>query len=442
MKVAFKTLGCKLNYSETSSISREFIKKGFQKVSFNETSDIYIINTCSVTQNADKEFKYLVNKVKKSNPDSSVVAIGCYAQLKPKKISNIPGVDLVIGADKKFDVLNYLNIDNKENNRIHSCEINSVDFFKSSFSLGERTRSFLKVQDGCDYKCTYCTIPLARGKSRSGEILKLVENAKYLVSNGIKEIVLTGVNIGDYGIFDVKSNKRESNFLELMTHFNKINDLERIRISSIEPNLLNDDIIEFVTNSKKFVSHFHIPLQSGSDKILKLMKRRYLTDLYKSRVNKIKDLMPHCCIGVDVIVGFPGETENDFKDTFNFLENLDISYLHVFSYSDRDNTESNTFIEKLPGKIKSERSKILRDLSLKKKKIFYKKNMNTVRPVLFESKNHDGYIFGYTDNYIRVKSVWSNELVDKIIDCKLIEIDDDLVVRVKTKTSVPKALHR
>ena len=348
----------------------------------------------------------------------------------------------MIGADKKFDVLNYLNTDNKENNRIHSCEINSVDFFKSSFSLGERTRSFLKVQDGCDYKCTYCTIPLARGKSRSGEILKLVENAKYLVSNGIKEIVLTGVNIGDYGIFDVKSNKKDSNFLELMTHFNKINDLERIRISSIEPNLLNDDIIEFVTNSKKFVSHFHIPLQSGSDKILKLMKRRYLTDLYKSRVNKIKDLMPHCCIGVDVIVGFPGETENDFKDTFNFLENLDISYLHVFSYSDRDNTESNTFIDKLPGKIKSKRSKILRDLSLKKKKIFYKKNMNTVRPVLFESKNHDGYIFGYTDNYIRVKSVWSNELVDKIIDCKLIEIDDDLVVRVKTKTSVPKALHR
>ena len=442
MKVAFKTLGCKLNYSETSSISREFIKKGFQKVSFNETSDIYIINTCSVTQNADKEFKYLVNKVKKSNPDSSVVAIGCYAQLKPKKISNIPGVDLVIGADKKFDVLNYLNIDNEESKRIHSCEINSVDFFKSSFSLGERTRSFLKVQDGCDYKCTYCTIPLARGKSRSGEILKLVENAKYLVSNGIKEIVLTGVNIGDYGIFDAKSNKRESNFLELMTHFNKINDLERIRISSIEPNLLNDDIIEFVTNSKKFVNHFHIPLQSGSDKILKLMKRRYLSDLYKSRVNKIKDLMPYCCIGVDVIVGFPGETENDFKDTFNFLENLDISYLHVFSYSDRDNTESNTFIEKLPGKIKSERSKILRDLSLKKKKIFYKKNMNTVRPVLFESKNHDGYIFGYTDNYIRVKSVWSNELVDKIIDCKLIEIDDDLVVRVKTKTSVTKALHR
>ena len=442
MKVAFKTLGCKLNYSETSSISREFIKKGFQKVSFNEASDIYIINTCSVTQNADKEFKYLVNKVKKSNPDSSVVAIGCYAQLKPKKISNIPGVDLVIGADKKFDVLNYLNIDNEESKRIHSCEINSVDFFKSSFSLGERTRSFLKVQDGCDYKCTYCTIPLARGKSRSGEILKLVENAKYLVSKGIKEIVLTGVNIGDYGIFDAKSNKKESNFLELMTHFNKINDLERIRISSIEPNLLNDDIIEFVSNSKKFVNHFHIPLQSGSDKILKLMKRRYLTDLYKSRIYKIKDLMPHCCIGVDVIVGFPGETENDFKDTFNFLENLDISYLHVFSYSDRDNTESNTFIDKLTGKIKSKRSKILRDLSLKKKKIFYKKNMNTLRPVLFESKNHDGYIYGYTDNYIRVKSVWSNELVDKIIDCKLIEIDDDLVVKVKTKTNDPRALHR
>ena len=279
-------------------------------------------------------------------------------------------------------------------------------------------------------------------KSRSGEILKLVENAKYLVSNGIKEIVLTGVNIGDYGIFDVNSNKRESNFLELMTHFNKINDLERIRISSIEPNLLNDDIIDFVTNSKKFVNHFHIPLQSGSDKILKLMKRRYLTNLYESRINKIKDLMPNCCIGVDVIVGFPGETEKDFNETLNFLRKLDISYLHVFSYSDRDNTESNFIENKLPNYVKSERSKILRQLSLKKKRTFYEYNINSERPVLFESKNSDGYIYGYTDNYIRVKAIWSNELVDKIIDCKLEKIDDDLIVRAKALIKMPKVLHQ
>ena len=442
MKVAFKTLGCKLNYSETSSISREFVKKGFQKVSFNESSDIYIINTCSVTQNADKEFKYLVNKVKKKNPKSSVVAIGCYAQLKPKKISQISGVDLVVGADKKFDVLNYINLNDKENNNVHSCEINSVDFFKNSFSMGERTRSFLKVQDGCDYKCTYCTIPLARGKSRSGQILQLVENAKYLVSNGIKEIVLTGVNIGDFGIFDVNSGVKESNFLELIKHFNKIRNLARLRISSIEPNLLSNEIIDFVYRSKKFVNHFHIPLQSGSDKILKLMKRRYLTSLYESRINKIKTLMPNCCVGVDVIVGFPGETEKDFNETLNFLRKLDISYLHVFSYSDRDNTESNLIENKVPNYVKSERSKILRDLSLKKKRTFYEFNINSERPVLFESKNSDGYIYGYTDNYIRVKAIWSKELVDNIINCKLEKIDDDLTVRAKALINIPKVLHQ
>ncbi len=442
MKVAFKTLGCKLNYSETSSISREFVKKGFQKVSFNESSDIYIINTCSVTHNADKEFKYLVNKVKKKNPKSSVVAIGCYAQLKPKKISNISGVDLVVGADKKFDVLNYLNLDNKENSNVHSCEISSVDFFKSSFSMGERTRSFLKVQDGCDYKCTYCTIPLARGKSRSGQILQLVENAKYLVSNGIKEIVLTGVNIGDFGIFDINSSKKESNFFELIKHFNKIRNLSRLRISSIEPNLLGNEIIDFVFKSKKFVNHFHIPLQSGSDKILKLMKRRYLTSLYESRIKKIKELMPNCCIGVDVIVGFPGETDKDFNETFNFLRKLDISYLHVFSYSDRDNTESNLMENKVPNNLKSKRSKILRELSLEKKRVFYENNINSERPVLFESKNFDGYIFGYTDNYIRVKALWSKDLVDNVINCKLDYIDKDLVVKVKSKINVAKVLHQ
>ena len=442
MKVAFKTLGCKLNYSETSSISREFTKKGYLKVPFEESSDIYVINTCSVTQNADKEFKYLVNKVKRKNPDSSVVAIGCYAQLKPKEISNIPGVDLVLGADKKFDILSHINLDKKDNNNIHSCEINSVDFFKNSYSLGDRTRSFLKVQDGCDYKCTYCTIPRARGKSRSGKVSELIGNAKYLVSKGVKEIVLTGVNIGDYGIFDVKTKKRESSFLELISNINLISDLDRVRISSIEPNLLTDEIIQFVYLSNNFVRHFHIPLQSGSDKILKLMKRRYLRKLYETRVEKIKELMPDCCIGVDVIVGFPGETDDDFIETYNFLKNLDISYLHVFSYSERDKTASLHINQKVPKKVRAQRSQILRKLSNEKKIFFYQNNLNQSRPVLFESKNNDGYIYGYTDNYIRVKTIWSKSLVDKIVECKLLELDNDLVVKAKSFQNESIALHQ
>ena len=441
MKVAFKTLGCKLNYSETSSISREFVKKGYEKVSFDDASDIYVINTCSVTQNADKEFKYLVNKVKRKNPNSSVVAIGCYAQLKPKKISEISGVDLVLGADKKFDILNYLNLEDQDNNNIHSCEINSVDFFKSSYSLGDRTRSFLKVQDGCDYKCTYCTIPQARGKSRSGTISEILDNVKHLVASGVKEIVLTGVNIGDYGIFDTKTKKRETNFYELISNIDLIPDLNRVRISSIEPNLLSDEIIQFVHNSNSFVKHFHIPLQSGSDKILKLMKRRYLKNLYISRINKIKELMPDCCIGVDVIVGFPGETEEDFNETYEFLEALNISYLHVFSYSERDNTESLKINHKIPKKIRAIRSQILRKLSDKKKMKFYKSNINQIRPVLFESKNYDGYIYGYTDNYIRVKTLWSKNLVDNVVDCELINIDDGIIMNAKVYEKETIALH-
>ena len=441
MKVAFKTLGCKLNYSETSSISREFVKKGYEKVPFDDVSDIYVINTCSVTQNADKEFKYLVNKVKRKNPDSSVVAIGCYAQLKPKKISKIPGVDLVLGADKKFEILNYLNLDQQDNNNVHSCEINSVDFFKSSYSLGDRTRSFLKVQDGCDYKCTYCTIPQARGKSRSGTIPELLDNIKYLVSSGVKEIVLTGVNIGDYGIFDTKTKKRETNFHELISNIDLIPDLNRVRISSIEPNLLSDEIIQFVHNSNSFVKHFHIPLQSGSDKILKLMKRRYLKNLYISKINKIKELMPDCCIGVDVIVGFPGEKEEDFNETYEFLKSLNISYLHVFSYSERDNTESLKINHKVPKKTRATRSQILRKLSDKKKMNFYKSNINQIRPVLFESKNYDGYIYGYTDNYIRVKALWSKNLVDNVVDCKLIKIDDGIIVNAKVYEKETITLH-
>ena len=441
MKVAFKTLGCKLNYSETSSISREFVKKGYEKVSFDDASDIYVINTCSVTQNADKEFKYLVNKVKRKNPNSSVVAIGCYAQLKPKKISEIPGVDLVLGADKKFDILNYLNLEDQDNNNIHSCEINSVDFFKSSYSLGDRTRSFLKVQDGCDYKCTYCTIPQARGKSRSGTISEILDNVKHLVASGVKEIVLTGVNIGDYGIFDTKTKKRETNFYELISNIDLIPDLNRVRISSIEPNLLSDEIIQFVHNSNSFVKHFHIPLQSGSDKILKLMKRRYLKNLYISRINKIKELMPDCCIGVDVIVGFPGETEEDFNETYEFLKALNISYLHVFSYSERDNTESLKINHKIPKKTRAIRSQILRKLSDKKKMNFYKSNINQIRPVLFESKNYDGYIYGYTDNYIRVKTLWSKNLVDNVVDCELIKIDDGIIMNAKVYEKETIALH-
>ena len=441
MKVAFKTLGCKLNYSETSSISREFVKKGYEKVSFDDASDIYVINTCSVTQNADKEFKYLVNRVKRKNPNSSVVAIGCYAQLKPKKISEIPGVDLVLGADKKFDILNYLNLEDQENNNIHSCEINSVDFFKSSYSLGDRTRSFLKVQDGCDYKCTYCTIPQARGKSRSGTISEILDNVKHLVASGVKEIVLTGVNIGDYGIFNTKTKKRETNFYELISNIDLIPDLNRVRISSIEPNLLSDEIIQFVHNSNSFVKHFHIPLQSGSDKILKLMKRRYLKNLYISRINKIKELMPDCCIGVDVIVGFPGETEEEFNETYEFLKALNISYLHVFSYSERDNTESLKINHKIPKKIRATRSQILRKLSEKKKMNFYKSNINQIRPVLFESKNYDGYIYGYTDNYVRVKTLWSKNLVDNVVDCELINIDDGIIMNAKVYEKETIALH-
>ena len=441
MKVAFKTLGCKLNYSETSSISREFVKKGYEKVSFDDASDIYVINTCSVTQNADKEFKYLVNKVKRKNPNSSVIAIGCYAQLKPKKISEISGVDLVLGADKKFDILNYLNLEDQDNNNIHSCEINSVDFFKSSYSLGDRTRSFLKVQDGCDYKCTYCTIPQARGKSRSGTISEILDNVKHLVASGVKEIVLTGVNIGDYGIFNTKTKKRETNFYELISNIDLIPDLNRVRISSIEPNLLSDEIIQFVHNSNSFVKHFHIPLQSGSDKILKLMKRRYLKNLYISRINKIKELMPDCCIGVDVIVGFPGETEEEFNETYEFLKALNISYLHVFSYSERDNTESLKINHKIPKKIRATRSQILRKLSDKKKMNFYESNINQIRPVLFESKNYDGYIYGYTDNYIRVKTLWSKNLVDNVVDCELINIDDGIIMNAKVYEKETIALH-
>ena len=423
MNVAFKTLGCKLNYSETSSISRDFENKGYKKVSFKDNADLYVINTCSVTQNADKEFKYLVNKAKKQNPKSKIIAIGCYAQLKPNEISKIEGVDLVLGADKKFDILNYIDV-----NDTYSCEINSVSKFEPAFSIGDRTRSFLKVQDGCDYKCTYCTIPLARGKSRSGEIIEIIDNTKKLVDNGVKEIVLTGVNIGDYGLSS-KDQVRQSTFLDLIKNIEMVSGLERVRISSIEPNLLSDEIIHFVSESKKFMPHFHIPLQSGSNKILKLMKRRYLKNLYLKRVEKIKTLIPDCCIGADIIVGFPSEDEKDFLETYTFLEKLDVSYLHVFPFSERDNTEAKALNDKNSTQIKNERSYLLRKLSDLKKNKFYKKNIFSNRKVLFESENKNGFVHGYTDNYIRVKTIWSSNLVDSIVKRKLSVIcNDNLVV--------------
>ena len=426
MNVAFKTLGCKLNYSETSSISRDFENKGHKKVSFKHNADLYVINTCSVTQNADKEFKYLVNKAKKQNPKSKIIAIGCYAQLKPNEISKIEGVDLVLGANKKFDILNYIDV-----NDTYSCEINSVSKFEPAFSIGDRTRSFLKVQDGCDYKCTYCTIPLARGKSRSGEIIEIVDNAKKLVDNGVKEIVLTGVNIGDYG-FSSKDQVRQSTFLDLIKNIEMVSGLERVRISSIEPNLLSDEIIHFVSESKKFMPHFHIPLQSGSNKILKLMKRRYLKNLYEKRVEKIKTLIPDSCIGADIIVGFPSEDEKDFRETYTFLEKLDVSYLHVFPFSERDNTEAKALNDKNSTQTKNERSYLLRKLSDLKKNKFYKKNIFSNRKVLFESENKNGFVHGFTDNYMRVKTLWSSKLVNKVININLYGVDDDKIILGKT----------
>ena len=424
MKVAFKTLGCKLNFSETSTISREFTKNGYEKVDFDKKSDIYIINTCSVTQNADKEFKYLVNKTKKNNPNAYVVAIGCYAQLKPKEISSIDGVDLVLGADKKFDILNYLEFDKKISQKYHSCEISNVDKFKPSYSFGDRSRSFLKIQDGCDYQCSYCTIPLARGKSRSPSLNSVIDSIKILIDKGAQEVVLTGVNIGDYGITK-NINSRKNNFSDLLNQISKINDLKRLRISSIEPNLLNNDIIDLVSECEKILPHFHIPLQSGSDKILKLMKRRYMRNIYEKRFDYIKKRIPNACIGSDVIVGFPGEDDLDFKETYDFLKSIDISYLHVFSYSERSNTTSVLINNKVSKNLKNKRSKLLRELSNSKKLEFYKKNIKNYHNVLFEKENKNGYIYGYTENYVRVKSLWSNSKQNKILNCYLGRIDSD-----------------
>ena len=426
LKVALTTLGCKLNFSETSTISRQFLEHGYDVVKFDEISDIYIINTCSVTQNADKQFKSLVSKSLKINSNAFIVAIGCYAQLKPEELAKINGVDLVLGSKEKFKILDYLNDLNKNKlGEIHSCEISETDFYKSSYSIGERTRSFLKVQDGCDYKCTYCTIPLARGISRSDKLSNIISSAQSISNSGIKEIVLTGVNIGDYGKGEFGKKKHDNTFLELITELDKVEGLARIRISSIEPNLLSNDIIHFVANSNKFVPHFHIPLQSGSNNILRLMGRRYKKELYQERVSYIKTLMPNACIGADVIVGFPGETDELFFETYKFIQSLNISYLHVFSYSERDNTKAVSFSNIVPKQIRSKRSKMLRSLSVKMRRNFYSKQLGSKKSILFESENKKGFIYGFSENYVRVKTPWRKKLVDEIVNYDLKEISND-----------------
>jgi len=429
-KVAFYTLGCKLNFSETSTIARSFQEEGFERVDFSEKADMYVINTCSVTENADKRFKNIVKQAQKLNLDAFVAAIGCYAQLKPEELASVDGVDLVLGATEKFKIADYINdLSKNDYGKIHSCEIEEANFYVGSYAIGDRTRAFLKVQDGCDYKCTYCTIPLARGISRSDTLENLVKNATEIAAQDIKEIVLTGVNIGDYGKGEFGNKKHEHTFYDLVEALDKIEGIHRLRISSIEPNLLKNKTIDFVANSNSFVPHFHIPLQSGSDEILKLMRRRYLSGLYVDRVNKIKQVMPDACIGVDVIVGFPGETDELFLETYHFLNKLDISYLHVFTYSERDNTVAAEMENVVPIKVRNKRSKMLRSLSVKKRRAFYESQIGTARTVLFEADNKEGYIIGFTENYVKVKAPWNPELVNKLKDVELTKIDDDGLVR-------------
>ena len=438
-KVAFYTLGCKLNFSETSTISRSFKDEGFDRVDFSDIADIYVINTCSVTENADKRFKTIVKQAQKSNPDAFIAAIGCYAQLKPEELADVNGVDLVLGATEKFKITDYLNdLSKNDFSEIHSCEIEEADFYVGSYSIGDRTRAFLKVQDGCDYKCTYCTIPLARGISRSETLQNVIKNAKEISEQNIKEIVLTGVNIGDYGKGEFGNKKHEHTFLDLVTELDTVEGIERLRISSIEPNLLKNETIDLVSKSRTFVPHFHIPLQSGNNELLKLMKRRYLRELYVERVNKIKEVMPHACIGVDVIVGFPGETDEHFLDTYNFLNQLDISYLHVFTYSERDNTEAADMKGVVPKNIRSKRSKMLRGLSVKKRRAFYESQIGTTRTVLFEGENKEGYINGFTENYVKVKTPWNPELVNTLHRVSLTNVDEDGLVRIEFANELVK----
>lgn len=425
-KVAFYTLGCKLNFSETSTIARGFEGEGFVRVDFSESADIYVINTCSVTENADKRFKTIVKQAQKGNPKAFIIAVGCYAQLKPEELAAVDGVDLVLGATEKFKITNYLNdLSKNDMGEVHSCEIEDVDFYVGSYAIGDRTRAFLKVQDGCDYKCTYCTIPLARGISRSDTLANVLKNVAEISKKGIKEIVLTGVNIGDYGKGEFDNKKHKHTFLELVKALDEVKGIHRLRISSIEPNLLKNETIDFVAQSNSFVPHFHIPLQSGSDAILKLMRRRYLSNVYVDRVKRIRQVMPHACIGVDVIVGFPGETDEHFLETYHFLNDLDISYLHVFTYSERDNTLAAEMDGIVPKNVRSKRSKMLRGLSTKKRRAFYESQIGTARTILFEGENKSGYIQGFTENYVKVKTPWNPELVNTLHEVELTQIDEE-----------------
>jgi threonylcarbamoyladenosine tRNA methylthiotransferase MtaB len=431
-KVAFYTLGCKLNFSETSTIARNFQDEGFERVDFEDFADMYVINTCSVTENADKQFKQIVRKALKINDKAFVAAVGCYAQLKPEELAAVDGVDLVLGATEKFKITDYINdLTKNDRGEVHSCEIEEADFYVGSYSIGDRTRAFLKVQDGCDYKCTYCTIPLARGISRSDALENVLKNAAEISKQGIKEIVLTGVNIGDYGKGEFGNKKHEHTFLDLVKALDEVEGIERLRISSIEPNLLKNETIEFVSKSKTFVPHFHIPLQSGSNDILKKMKRRYLRELYVDRVAKIREVMPNACIGVDVIVGFPGESDEHFLETYHFLNDLDISYLHVFTYSERDNTEAASMENVVPMNVRNKRSKMLRALSVKKRRAFYESQIGSQRIVLFETENKEGYIHGFTENYVKVKMPWNPALANTLQDVHLTKIDDDGSVRAE-----------
>jgi len=415
--VAFHTLGCKLNFSETSTLSRQLEADGFLKKEFDDTADVYVINTCSVTDNADKECRQLVRRIQRKAPESLVVITGCYAQLKPKEIADIPGVDLVLGAVEKFNIGAHLKELAKGNSaKISSCDIEDVSGFNSSYSINDRTRTFLKVQDGCDYTCSFCTIPMARGKSRSDSIDNVLRNAEVLAASGVKEIVLTGVNLGDFGKGTDGTIKNEENFYELIQKLDEVNGIERYRISSIEPNLLSKDIIEFVAGSKKFMPHFHIPLQSGSNEILGLMRRRYKRELYAERVETIKRLIPHGAIGVDVIVGFPSESDEHFSDTLDFLHSLDISYLHVFTYSERDNTKALEIKPVVPVNVRHERNKMLRNLSYKKMQFFTEKQKGLVRKVLFEGYEKNGMMEGYTDNYIRISTPFRKEWANQVVD--------------------------
>jgi threonylcarbamoyladenosine tRNA methylthiotransferase MtaB len=415
--VAFHTLGCKLNFSETSTLSRQLEADGFLKKEFDDKADVYVINTCSVTDNADKECRQLVRRIQRKAPESLVVITGCYAQLKPKEIADIPGVDLVLGAAEKFNITAHLKeLAKGDSAKISSCDIEEVSGFNSSYSINDRTRTFLKVQDGCDYTCAFCTIPMARGKSRSDSIENVLRHAETLAETGVKEVVLTGVNLGDFGKGPDGAKKNEENFYELIQKLDRVDGIERYRISSIEPNLLTKDIIEFVAGSKKFMPHFHIPLQSGSNEVLGLMRRRYKRELYAERVETIKSVMPDCAIGVDVIVGFPSETDDHFKETFDFLHSLDVSYLHVFTYSERDNTKALEIRPVVPVHVRHERNKVLRNLSYKKMQFFTEQHKGVSRKVLFEGHEKGGMMEGYTDNYIRISTPFRKEWANQVVD--------------------------